>query len=116
MLNSFIESETNNQMAKIHAHFPNKKMQTLNKFDILDIKFKAQLTSLQKNAGNASALYQLRVCLKKTLSLTEFLCNAPIDNIDAESHYRKFKNLQKKISKTRDLQVQAKLLQKVKSM
>jgi CHAD domain-containing protein len=99
-------------MAKIHAHFPNKKMRTLNKFSGLGIKFKTSLSSLQKNAGNAAALYQMRVCLKKTLSLTEFLCSAPIDNIDAERHYKKFKILQKKISKTRDLQVQAKLIQK----
>jgi CHAD domain-containing protein len=99
-------------MAKSHVHFSNKKTQTIDKFSGLGLKFKANLTSLQKNAGNEAALYQLRVCLKKTLSLTEFLCNAPIENIDPESHYKKFKILQKKISKTRDFQVQAKLLQK----
>jgi CHAD domain-containing protein len=99
-------------MAKAYVHFSNKKIQTIDKFSGLGLKFKANLASLQKNAGNEAALYQLRVCLKKTLSLTEFLCNAPIDNIDPERHYKKFKILQKKISKTRDFQVQAKLLQK----
>ena len=100
-------------MAKLtKVQISNKKEQILNKFNILGTKFKVQLISLQKNAGNAAALYQMRVCLKKTLSLTEFLCSAPIENIDSERHYKKFKILQKKISKTRDLQVQTKLIQK----
>ncbi len=99
-------------MAKGKVHISNKKAESLTKFSGLGVKFKTQLTNLQKNAGNESALYQLRVCLKKTLSLTEFLCNAPIEGIDPERHYKKFKILQKKISKARDLQVQAKLLQK----
>ena len=37
---------------------------------------------------------------------------AAIENIDPARHYKKFKILQKKISKTRDWQVQLKLLQK----
>lgn len=99
-------------MAKRELYLQSNRLQTLNKLSSLGIKFKAQLISLQKNAGNEAALYQLRVCLKKTLSLTEFLCSAPIENIDPERHYKKFKILQKKISKTRDLQVQTKLIQK----
>jgi CHAD domain-containing protein len=99
-------------MAKQHARFPSQKAKTLNKFSGLGVKFKTQLGNLQKNAGNEAALYQLRVCLKRTLSLTEFLSNAPIDNLNTRRHNKKFKILQKKISKIRDLQVQAKLIQK----
>jgi CHAD domain-containing protein len=99
-------------MAKGKGQPASKKTETLSKFSGLGLKFKSQLSSLQKNAGNEAALYQLRVCLKKTLSLTEFLVLAPIEGIDPERHYKKFKILQKKISKARDLQVQAKLLQK----
>ena len=99
-------------MTKKHVHFPNKKIEGMNKFGGLAIKFKTNLTSLQKNAGNEAALYQLRVCLKKSMSLTEFLCKAPIPDITPERHYKKFKILQKKISKTRDLQVLSKLLKK----
>jgi len=99
-------------MAKGKSHIAVKMTEMNTKFRGLGAKFRSQLISLQKNAGNETALYQLRVCLKKTLSLTEFLVLAPIEGIDPERHYKKFKILQKKISKARDLQVQAKLLQK----
>jgi CHAD domain-containing protein len=99
-------------MAKIHLRFPKKDMQTVNMFSILGVRFKTQLAYLQKNAANEAALYQLRVCLKKTLALTEFLFDAPIDIVAPRKQYKKFKILQKKIAKIRDYQVQTKLIQK----